>query len=1009
MTRPYQKWWCDIPPPLCLSTATTPDAARPRMVMSLADIDAVTLSAIAKACKVSEHRIEDVYSCTPLQSSMVAKNRNEMFHFVLSPVSPVDPDPFCDALSQVVAQNEILRSRIVNCAGMGCVNVVTDEEHVTNRNTGYDSIQDYLQEDDDAPHHRFETGELLFRSAYVGHHAVLTLHHSVMDYWSIDKLIQLDLAVVYSGQPPIKRPPFKEFVRYCLELEEDAARAFWMQRFKASPAVFPEPRSEQSPSPRVSEKTIRHMPLKRMTGRAALASSQMPLFIEAAWALTMAIYTNSESVAYGLVLSGRSRTLNGTENTLGPTVTEVPVQVNLRRQTMTVDSLIKDRATALRQLQQHAAKTQYGLENIRALSEPARAAANFQTLINVRPAVFSDKKPEDTANGNAIKLRMVWLQGYYPLQLIFSIMDDGVTVWARTDSAVISDRQLDRILHQFEHMLRTLTELPLQTRLADLPLLDSHARAEVLDWSCTLPAVPNKSLIEALNPCAQSEGLAVEAVDGNATHVALDSMSNRIAEQLRGRGVLPGMPVGFLFEKSRLAIVALLGLLKAGGTCVPIEKYDEALLSSVGVKLVVTSPAVFAHVPNLGPNVFVIDPESMMGTVINTQSKLPSNGHALTTEGRAMKSTAEDLAFILFTTEDAGARQTRVMLSHGHVVSVLTRYVEQFDWQPGCRIVQFSAYLSSQGVLEILGTLLAGGCVCVPRADEVNLPAFITSAKADGALLPPSVIRTMSPSQVPGLRFLVSVGGEDFADEQLGQTWADKLCFFRAWAVGGEAAMLMTIAKVVPNPLYPDSMGKATGCVAWIVKADNTDDLAPLGGVGEVMIEVGSGVRGHGFDAFVSPPIWAPLRSASGPGSQYFRTGILAKNNTDGSLSPVGRMSNRLKLGGQTIQLEQIERVLMRCSQLRDAVVTARIAAGRTQLVAVVCLADARLPSRKVLERLPVHITRACCHAVSAWALSRLPSELVPTVIHVVEELPRSPLHRVHRPAVREWLRQPHN
>ncbi|KAH4401566.1 hypothetical protein HBH92_224170 [Parastagonospora nodorum] len=982
-----------------------PATSRPSTIMSLADVDEVALSAIAEACRIPKNRIQDIYSCTPLQSSMIAKSRNEMFHFVLSPARPVDPDPFCDALRQVVAHNEILRTRIVNCAGLGDVNVVTDEEHVTNRNTGFDNIEVYLREDDDAPHHNFDTGGLLFRSAYVGHHAVLTLHHSVMDYWSIDKLIQLDLSVVYAGEPPIKRPPFKEFARYCLEIEEDAARAFWMPRFKAAPAIFPEPRSSQSAKPCVSEKTVRHMSLQRMTGPGALASSHMPLFIEAAWALTMAIYTNSESLAYGLVLSGRSMTLNGIENTLGPTVTEVPVQVNLRRQTMTVDNLIKDRAAALRQLQQHGIEVQYGLVNISALSEPARAAAGFQTLINIRPAVFSGKEPGDTANGNHVKLRMVWMQGYYPLQLIFSIMEDGITVWARTDSAVISDGHLDRILNQFEHTLRLLTEVPLQTRLADLPLLDAHARVDISDWNRTLPAVAEMSLIDTFDTWAQSESPAVEAADGSATHVALHSMSNQIADQLRRRAVIPGKPVGFLFEKSLSAIVALLGLLKAGGICVPIEKYDEVLLSSVGAELLVTSSASYAHVPSLRPNVFVVGPDFVLRAVVEKDSEPLPDGHTATTQTEAMKSTAQDLAYIFFTSEDSGVRQTPVMLSHGHLVSALTWHVDRFDWQPDCRIVQSSSFVSSQSLLEILGSLIAGGCICMPCVDEVNLPAFITSARANGAVLPPSVIRTMSPSDVPGLRFLASVGGEAFPDDRLGDTWAGEVRLFRGWALG-EASMLMTVGEVVPNPRYADSMGKPVGCLAWVTNPDNTNDLAPLGGVGEVVIEGGSGVLGH---ANVSPPAWAPLRNNSATRGPYFRTGMLAKNNPDGSVSPVGRMSNRLKLGGQMIQLEQIERVLVRCSQLRDAVVVARIAAGRTQLVAVVCLADPRLPSCKVLGELPEQDARAACQAVSAWALSGLSPALVPTVIHVVEELPRSLPHRVDRLAVREWLRQPHN
>jgi hypothetical protein len=696
--------------------------------MSLADIDTLALSFIAETCTIYKSRIKDVYSFIPLQSSMIAKNRNEMFHFVLSPSRPVGPDPLCDALRQAVMHNEILRTRIVNYANLGTVNILTDEEHVTNRDTGYDNIEDYLRADDDAPHQRFETGDLLFRSACVGQNAVLTLHHAIMDYWTIENLIQLDLSVVYAGHPPIKCPVFKEFVKYCSDMDDEAARAFWMPRFKGAPAIFPEPRSAQSPQPRVSERTVRHMALQRRAGHDAIASSHMPFSIEAAWALNTAIYTNSESVAYGLVLSGRSKTGNGIENTLGPTVTEVPVQALVRHQTMTVDNLIKDRAMALRQLQQHPAEVQYGVEKIGALSESARVVARFQTLINIRPAVFTVNRPDDTTNDVRIKMRMVWRQGYYPLQFIFSIMDDGVTVWARADSTVINDRQLDLILNQYEHTLRLLTEVPLQTRLAKLPLLDSQFRVEVFGCDSTPPATSDKSIVEALDQRAQSQDLAVEAVDGIAMHLALHCMSDHIAEQLQQRGVLPGARVGFLFKKSLLATAALVRLLRAGGICVPIEEYDEALLSSVGAQLLVTSPDSYAEVSKLTSNVFVVAPDLMKEAAISTKVTLLLNDHAVTTQAKAARRTAVDLTHILFTTEGSGAPQTPVMLSHSHLVSVLTSYVHQFDWQADCRIVQFSPYISSQSMLESFGTLITGGCVCVPRDDEINLPAFITSA-----------------------------------------------------------------------------------------------------------------------------------------------------------------------------------------------------------------------------------------------------------------------------------------
>ncbi|GJC87946.1 nonribosomal peptide synthetase dtxS1 [Colletotrichum liriopes] len=333
-----------------------------------------------------------------------------MFHFVLSATRPVDPDPFCDALRRVVAHNTILRTRIVECADLGALNVVTNEDHVTDRDTGYNTIADYLRVDDNAPHHHFGAGQILFCSAYVEQYFVVTIHHAVMDYWSIDKLLKIDTPVVYAGQPIVQRPPFKDFVLGCLNADEATAKAFWTPRFKGSPAVFPVATLSQEPRhhkrPLVVEKPTLNMVLAGPGGRAAAVLTHMPLFIEAAWALTASIYTVSESVAYGYVLSGRSVALNGIENTLDQQSPKF-----LSKSTV----LIKDRAAALRQLQQNAAVTQYGLENIGAVSEAAQAAAGFTTLVNIRPDVFKDVAFATMAEDDAIKLHTVWLRGYYVL------------------------------------------------------------------------------------------------------------------------------------------------------------------------------------------------------------------------------------------------------------------------------------------------------------------------------------------------------------------------------------------------------------------------------------------------------------------------------------------------------------------------------------------------------------------------------------------------------------------
>ncbi|KAJ8129339.1 hypothetical protein O1611_g4291 [Lasiodiplodia mahajangana] len=689
----------------------------PRTVMSIAEVDEPTLSSIAKACNIPRGLIADVYSCTPMQLSMITQARPERFHLILSFGPTADIDRCCQAIRQVVSMNSILRTRFVKCS-LGIVQVVTREEHVTERLSG--DLEQYL---DDDWTRRFGLGTSLFRTAFVDRLLVLTVHHAVTDYTAVNMILGMDIPAAYCGFTPTPRPSFKQFVTYYTNIDKSAARSFWASRFKGAPAIFPRVNSGVIPAP--VESTGRKIRLAQIGN--GIDQTHVPYYIEAAWALTAAAYTVSDSVAYGYVLSGRSPTLNGLESTLGPTVIEVPVQVNLQR-TMTVDWLLKDRATALRQLQMHPA-SQYGNAAIGAINESARIASGFQTLLNIVP-VLSKK----------------------------------------TESADI----------KYDGML--LAEVPLSTKIDELPLLNDHDRSEILSWNKTIPPPTEDSLHELFRAQAraQPEVPAVEASDGNASYSRLDQMSDRLAHGLQGRGVSPGQPVAFIFEKSLWAIVAVLGIMKAGGVCIPIDKgdpYDRkaTILSLTKADMILTSSAEYNNLTSLAPNVLAISPEfAIEGPEPEYLEPASSSSYP--------PFSSDDLAYIIFT--GSGTRALKgVLLEHRSLASSLTWNAQRLGWGPKSRIFQFASYTSSMSIMEIFGALLFGGCLCIPTSEtcdplssnsKLELPDCMTSVKANSAMLPASLLRTISPSQVPGLRWLASVG--EPIDAEASERFGPKHC-----------------------------------------------------------------------------------------------------------------------------------------------------------------------------------------------------------------------------------------
>ncbi|KAI1753236.1 putative aminoadipate-semialdehyde dehydrogenase [Xylaria castorea] len=974
------------------------------IVMSLADVDESTLSDIAKACNIPAALIVDAYGCTPMQLSMIAETRAEVFHFILSFGPAEDIDRFCQAIQQVVSMNSVLRTRIVDCS-LGIVQVVTSEKHITERLSG--DLKQYL---DDSRTHRLGLGTPLFRTAFVDRVLVATIHHAVMDYTSIAALTGQDLPAAYYGLAPDPRPAFKQFVIHCMGIDEAAAKSFWASRFRGVPAIFPRVKSGFIPAP--LERAGRKISLRRIGN--PISPTHIPYYIESAWALTAATYTASDSIAYGCVLSGRSPTLNGVEHTLGPTIAEVPVQVNLQGN-MTVELLLKDRATTLRPLQMHPA-SQYGIASIGAINESARVASGFQTLLNIVPML-----PMSTEAGDIKYDGMIWRRGAFALQLVCRIRDDGISVEPRSDPAVICDSQLYRILNQFEHMYNLLVEAPPRTKLDDLPLLNDHDHSEMLSWNKTIPQ-PTESCLHELfraRARAQPEAMAVEASDGNASYSRLDKLSDRLAYELQKRGVSLGKPVAFIFEKSLWAIVAILGIMKAGGVCVPIDKGERnnrkaAILSITKANMIVTSPMELNDSVGLAPEVLVIGPDYA--------SEWPELD-LTDSERLASFSSPENLAYTIFTGSSTGALQG-VLLEHRSLASSLTWSSQRLGWGTDSRILQFAPYVSSISIAEVFGALLFGGCLCIPDGEacyrlnpelRLKLPDYIASVKANWAMLPPSVLRTISPDQVPGLRWLASIG--EPIDAETSKRWGAALRLFNCWGTC-EASVFNTVAELGPLCPYPESnIGRPVGCAVWIVNPRDPQKLCPIGVVGELLIEGPCLARGYLRDeaaptmkaSFIpTPPLWAAAFRGE-KRVRLYRTGDLGRFNPDGSISFIGRLVNQGKGTGQKIQFEEIEMALASCSEIEDIAVLPKIIAGRTQLVAVVCLADrggqATTTVPKTLGEVRSGAVEQRLDAVRAYARSSLPSNSVPTTWLAVEQLPRSTSGKLDRASISEWLR----
>ncbi|RSL48175.1 Enniatin synthase [Fusarium floridanum] len=123
------------------------------------------------------------------------------------------------------------------------------------------------------------------------------------------------------------------------------------------------------------------------------------------------------------------------------------------------------------------------------------------------------------------------------------------------------------------------------------------------------------------------------------------------------------------------------------------------------------------------------------------------------------KVTSQDLAYIIFTSGSTGDPKG-IMIEHRAFASCALKFGSTLGINSDTRSLQFGSHAFGACILEIMTTLIHGGCVCIQSDDDrmSNVPAFINRSKINWMMATPSYMGTFQPEDVPGLQTLVLVG-----------------------------------------------------------------------------------------------------------------------------------------------------------------------------------------------------------------------------------------------------------
>jgi amino acid adenylation domain-containing protein/non-ribosomal peptide synthase protein (TIGR01720 family) len=945
---------------------------------------------------IAAQRIEDIYPLAPMQQgilfhSLYDADASAYVYQMLLDIDGLDVARFQQAWQRVVDRHEVLRAGFiwgrdgldaplqvinrqltlempeVDVRGMVDLPAVLEARAQADRERGFD-----LQ---NPPLLRL----CLLRTGDDRHRLIFTCHHILMDGWSNSRMFG-EVLQDYAGQPvPSAQGRYRDFLVWLQGQDKAGAQDFWRGQL----AALDEPtrlasachgRTVPRPGKQMYRLHFNQAFTQRLNGFSRQQQVTLNSLVQAAWLLVLQRYTGQATVAFGATVSGRPVDLPGIEQQLGLFINTLPV-IASPQATLSVGDWVRsvqDKNLLLRDYEQTP------LQDIQRLAQLSGEAL-FDTLL-----VFENYPVSEALEANPGGLRFAGLehreQTNYGLTLIAGA-SDVLNLDFNYLTEHFAERSVLGLAGHLEEVLRQFIEAP-QRLLGEIGLLPLAERQTLARWNDHQAAYPAERLIPQSferRVAAHPQALALSHAGVALSYAELNQRANQLAHHLVALGVGAEIRVGVAMPRSAELVIALMAVLKAGGTYVPLDPDYPAdrvayMLDDSQAKVLLTQQSLLAQLPQTDAQVVLVEAG---GAAFAEQpaDNLPARGDSA------------NLAYVIYTSGSTG-KPKGVAIAHRNVQALIHWSAEVYSEDDLQGVLASTSVCFDLSVWEIFVTLARGGSIVMarnalelpdlPERDQVRLINTVPSAIA--ALQRTGQIR-------PGVRII------NLAGEPLKQSLVDTL--YRETAV----AHVYDLYGPSEDTTYSTCTRRELGGQANIGRPlvntaaymlDGQLQQAPLGVAAELYL-AGDGItRGYLFRPGLTAERFLP-NPFSSSGERMYRTGDLTRFSDDGRIEYVGRIDHQVKVRGFRIELGEIEARLLAQDSVREGVVLAVDGHSGQQLVAYVVPSDSSLS----LEQLD-DLSEALQTALKA----HLPEYMVPAQWLFLEQLPLTPNGKLDRKAL---------
>ncbi|MEU3781173.1 amino acid adenylation domain-containing protein [Streptomyces sp900129855] len=817
---------------------------------------------------------------------------------------------------------------------------------------------------------------------------VFSFHHAILDGWSVATLVRelLQDFLHHAGQP-VAAVPAQALPSPALYVREERralasqeSKRYWQRLLDGAELAQIDGLRPYEPVGDTGLIVHRlELPdgLADRVGRLA-RTHNLPVksLLLAAHCLTLRLFSDTHDITTGLVTGGRPEQADA-ERITGLFLETLPLRLNVQPRSW-LDS-------AREVYEQERAGHPHRRYPLSAIQEDRGGNAVFDTAFNyVHPHVLTS-----LFEGTGMKLTdfRTWEETNFKL-LVNAVVDPvDERLWLRIDcdGRTFSRSQVESIGQTYVAVLQRIVEHP----EADVDFaflsdgLTQAAPRTVPGAGGGADAPAHVIRLIGEHVARTPEAVAVSCGARCWTYAQLDAAANRIAHALIEAGVRTGTAIGIAMDRSPETLATVLGVGKAGATCVPLDAgYPRARLAAMIAQAeplwIVTNET---HVPLFD------DPSRLLYVDELLETEPDPAGVAELPE-----ITGETVAYLLFTSGSSGEPKG-VELPHRVLANYMRWQVPSASGAAGGKTLQFAPLSFDVAFQEIFSTLCGGGTLQLLAEDERrDMPALLRlldREEVERVFMPYVALQQLAETSQalgirPGaLRVVISSGEQLRITDEI-----RKFCAARPDTVlenqyGPTETHLLTHHTMTGDPArFPDL--PPVGVPVDGIELHLLDGLmrpVPAGAKGEIY--VGGVCLAHGYRnrPDLTEQRFVPHPSGE-PGARLYRTGDLARVMPDGNLAWLGRADSQVKVRGFRVEPAEVELAIAKLAEeqsmsgIREAAVVSRRREGGDAFLAAFLVGDP--------EAVDLDEVRSRLRAV-------LPDYMMPSHLQWLASLPLTP------------------